>query len=195
MKRKAFSLSATLMRYVLIIVIVLAVAGIGTVFYYAQRLLGAKALEADHAKIDAELAQEEISRLQQLKKTLQDNQPQIAKTALIVAQSQQYEFQTQVVNDITTYAQQSGVEILGFDFGVKPGAPAKKVPGSKVNQQKTIVTVQLNNNIPYASFLKFIKSIEQNVTKMQLTGMVLQPTTADATLITAPTVEIEVYLR
>ncbi len=171
------------------------VAGIVGIFALSQKVMEEKHVSTDHYRIDAELAQEELVRLQQLQTTLSDNKADIDKTAKIVADSQQYQFQDQVVNDVTRYASRYNIDILSFDFGIKPGAISQGAATGGSSQQKTAVSVQLNNNIPYDSLLKFLKSLENNVTKMQLTGLSLQPNVADANQILAPTIELEVFLR
>ncbi len=189
-----FKMTAVTLQYGLMALIVLLIAGIVGIFFLAQTVMSQKALSTDHYRTDAELAQEEIVRLQQLKTILKDEQDTIEKTARIVAQSQQYQFQDQVINDLTSYAKRNNIEVLSFDFGLKPGASAQN-SGSGSTQPKTIVTVQLSNDIPYTSFLLFLKSLEQNITKMQLTGIALQPNVTKPNLILAPTIELEVFLR
>ncbi|MEO5691414.1 MAG: hypothetical protein ABIQ64_04460 [Candidatus Saccharimonadales bacterium] len=187
-------MTAITLQFGLIALIVLLVGGIIGIFFLAQTVMSQKALSTDHYRTDAELAQEEIVRLQQLKSILKNDQGTIEKTARIVAQSQQYQFQDQVINDVTSYAKRNNIEVLSFDFGLKPGAAAQD-PTSGSTQQKTIVKVQLSNDIPYDSFLRFLKSLEQNITKMQLTGIALQPNVTQPNLILAPTIELEVFLR
>ncbi len=187
-------LTAITLQYIMIGIILLALAGIGFVFVAANNILLAKATETDHSRIDAEIAQEDLSRLKQLKSILENDKATIAKTAQIVADSQSYKYQDQVINDLTEYARQADISILGFDFGAKPGdAPTAK--GSGTSQRRTIVIVQLAGNIPYASILRLLKSIEQNVTKMQLTGINFQPLQTDPNIILGSSLEIEVYLR
>lgn len=188
-------ITATTLQYVFFAVIGLLIAGIVGVFFLAQNLMAEKALSTDHLRTDAELAQEELVRLNQLQSLLKNEQDTIEKTARIVALSQSYQFQDQVISDITEYARRNKIEVLSFDFGAKPGAPAPAGASAGSTQQKTIVTVQLNNDIPYDSLLRFLKAIEQNITKMQLTGIALQPNPNQRNLILAPTIELEVYLR
>ncbi len=190
-----FKLTAVTLQYGLMALIVLLVGGIIGIFFLAQTFMSEKALSTDHYRTDAELAQEEIVRLQQLRTILKNEQSTIEKTARIVAQSQEYQFQDQVINDVTSYARRNNIEVISFDFGAKPGAASPQLSSNGSKQQKTIVTVQLSNDIPYDSFLRFLKSLEQNITKIQLTGIALQPNVTKPNLILAPTIELEVFLR
>ena len=187
-------ITAVTVQYGLITLIVLLIGAIVGIFFLAQTVMSQKALSTDHYRTDAELAQEEIVRLKQLETILKNEQVTIQKTARIVAQSQEYQFQDQVINDVTAYAKRNNIEVISFDFGMKPGAAPQGVASGSA-QQKTIVTVQLSNDIPYDSFLRFLRSLEQNITKMQLTGIALQPNPTRSNVVLAPTIELEVFLR
>lgn len=47
---------------------------------------------------------------------LEKHQTDMEKAAMIVADTTSYKYQDQIVQDITTYANLSGLTILGFDF-------------------------------------------------------------------------------
>ncbi len=189
-KLGSFQLNAASLQYVLIAAIILCITGIVGIFIMAQSILVEKAISTDHAKIDAELSQDEIIRLQRLRSSLKDEKATIDKTAKIVAESQQYTYQDQVINDITAFAAQTGVKITGFDFSKKPTATTdKSLP------QKTIVTVTTDKSIDYTALLRFIKLIERNITKMQLTGLSIRPDMQNPAVVLGPIIELEVYLR
>lgn len=197
MKQRTQGFNAIMLQYGFMALIVVMIAAIVGIFILAQQLMSQQALSTDHYRTDAELAQEEIVRLQQLKTTLAQDKETIEKTAKIVSASQEYEFQDQVVRDLTTYATKYNVDIISFDFGTKPGSAPQgsaAATGSS-SQTKTIVSVQLGNNIPYTSFLQFLKAIENNISKMQLTGIMLQPNVTNPNQILGPTIEMEVFLR
>lgn len=195
--KRSQGLNSIILQYSFIGLGILMIVGIAGIVFMAQKFMSEQALSTDHYRTDAELAQEELVRLQQLKTTLASDKEAIDKTARIVAESQQYEFQDQVVKDVTSYADKYGIEILSIDFGTKPGSAPQGAAAStgSAAQQKTIVSLQLGNNIPYDSFLRFIKAIENNITKMQLTGIAIQPNITDPKQILGPTIELEVFLR
>jgi hypothetical protein len=195
--KRSHGFNATVLQYCFIALMVLMIAGIVGIVVLAQQFMSQQALSTDHYRTDAELAQEELVRLQQLKTTLAQDKDAIEKTAKIVSASQEYQFQDQIVRDLTLYATKYGVDIISFDFGTKPGSAPQgtaAATGSSA-QTKTIVSIQLGNNIPYTSFLQFLKAIENNITKMQLTGISLQPNATNPNQILGPTIEMEVFLR
>lgn len=188
--------NAKTIQYAMLGFLVILVGAIGAIFSYGDQFLSEKATETNHVRIDAELASQELINLQALEQDMSKDSAVIEKTKQIVAQSQMYQFQNQVIEDITGYADLYGITILGFNFGSKPGSapPASQASGTGGSQQRTIVTVRLEDHIPYPSLIRFLKAIENNITKMQLTGIGLQPT-ENPTLLSGTTIEIEVFLR
>ena len=191
------SFNAIIVRYLFIGAIILMLGGLGWGIYIANSFLSEEMVKTDHARIDAEIAQDEIVQLQQLKARLAKDKPTIDKVAQIVAESKQYQFQDQVMSDLTQYAAQTGVQIVGFDFGAKPGTPVANKPGqaAPAGYTRTEVSIQLANDVPYANLLRFVKSIEQNITKIQISDIRLQPNAADPQLVVGPTIKLEVFLR
>ena len=195
MKTRAVQLNAQLIQYMLIALSLVVIGCIVWIFITANSMLAAKAIEVDHAKIDAELAQEEISRLKLLKKTLSDDKEIIEKARRIVAESQMYKFQDQVIDEITVYAQKAGIDVIGYDFTVKGTSSQKSTTTSSKLPQKTIVTVKTASNVSYTSYLKFLKYIENNVTKMQMAGIAIKPVVIDPNRLDSTILELEIFLR
>ncbi len=214
-------LNAVTLKYILIIGIIPLIGGSAFVVYSLFGTLEQKSKEASHAAIDSEVGTENIDHLQDLAAELQKNKDVATRAASIVADSRQYRYQDQIVNDINTYAKAAGVTILGFDFseggsnsesgGTTTGSDNSTTSGSNTNQATTPQTttqtpaaapglktvnasIQLDSPIPLTNFLIFLKYIEQNVTKMQITGVTLTPAD-NPSLITNPTINITVYTR
>ena len=206
-------LNATTMRIILSIGLVLILAAMSAGFYFSYLYL--KEVSAEVASVQAE-ADSSDSNLQALMKTRQqlaDSAVTVEKAQQIVAESQSYRYQDQVVTDISEYGRRANVPIASFTFqaqaaasgtttapaaaptpGGAPdpstGAPA---PAAPVNQT-TSVTVQLGDNIGYANLLHFLHLIEESLTRMQITQLSLSKG-ADPATVNAQTLNIEVYLR
>lgn len=205
MKSMKFTLNAITLQYLLIVACIIVAGGIVWIFIQATDILSAQAKEVNHVKIQAELAQDEIVRLRQLKINLAEDKDIINKTAQIVSESQQYKFQDQLINELSQYAAQAGIGIDAYNFGSKPGEYVTSTPNaagatstpstsSKV-PPKTLVTITMQDDASYTSFLKFIKSIEKNISKMQLTGINIAPNLKKPGVIRKTVIEIEVFLR
>ncbi len=203
MKLKTPAFSAITVQYLLIAQCLILVGGIVFISIKANEVLSAKATEVDHVHSDAELAQQELVGLKSLQSNLKENADVVAKTNEIVSIAKQYKFQDQVIKELSAYAQKSGVEIIGYDFGSTPGSKviatptqgAAPAPTTNANvPPKTKVVVRLRNDISYNNFLKFLMSIEQNLTKMQLTGITLQPIDKNPSNVQGPVIELEVFI-
>ncbi len=78
-----------------------------------------------------------------------------------------------------------------------PTSPNTTSPSSTTPPGVRTVTakITLKNPVPYTSFLKLLKLIEQNVTKMQVTGVALSPDASHPDQISNPTIGLIVYVR
>ena len=204
MRLSKISLNAITMQYLLMILCIGLIGAILWVSLLANNILTTKATEVDHIHIDAELVQQELVGLQGLKTSLDENSELVKKTNEVVSIASQYKFQDQVIQDLSAYAEKANVSIVGYDFGSTPGAKVVATPQAGAQTAaptpanippKTLVTVRLQNDVPYTNFLKFLMSIEQNVTKMQLTGITLQPIDKNPNNIQGPIIELEVFIQ
>jgi hypothetical protein len=149
------------------------------------------ARDTNHAQIDADIGRDTIDQLRFLDTYIQNNQDTIKRAASIIADSKQYSYQNQIVADINTYASRAGVTVTGYSF-VSPQQKSSRV----VAGLKTIdATITLSSPIPYPNFLRFLKAIEQNLTKMQVTGISISPDTGNGRSVSNPTIGLEVYIK
>ncbi|MGH7196797.1 MAG: type 4a pilus biogenesis protein PilO [Candidatus Saccharimonadales bacterium] len=179
-------MNAVILRYILLGVLVLMLLGLGAGGWWLQDTLTAKMRETDHARIDAELSQQEVEYLKQLKERLAQQKDIVERTKQIAATADQYGYQDQVVGDISTYARRHGITISSFDFSAA---------GQKTDAAKTPFAVTLKGPLAYITFLRFLQDIEKNLTKIQVTSLALSPDTKNPNNITNPTVGLEVYLK
>lgn len=190
-------MTAVKLRNILIICVILSLGVIGALMYYASKYLGAEATKTLHAKIDVQLIDKDIDQLKNLERTLEANKASVEKAHQIVSDSKQYQYQDQIVSDINTYAAVAGVNVVGFDFGsTGTTQTTKPLNAPQINGVKTLnVTLTLASPMPFDNYLKFVKAIEQNLTKMQVSGINLAPDPLNNSMITNPTVVLIVYVR
>lgn len=200
---KKLSLNATTLRLSLSISLFL-IAILGAVGgYFMENNLRSVAIDVSHSVIDANASQDTIQTLQKVKQELNDDKDIIDRTRSIVADSQSYQYQDQIVTDLNDYANRSGVSITNIDFSAAdtkststPSPTPKTQPTLPVpaGVKSTSVSVSLKNPVDYYSLLRFIKSIEQNLTKMQISRISL---TKDPSSngVTSETLNLEVYVR
>ncbi len=207
--------AVSLQRLFLVGIFVLIVAAIFG-FTALGDVLQNKALEVNHAQTDADIGSSNVKQLEKLNRDLESHEDIVQRAKQIVAESQSYQYQDQIVQDINSFAGRAGITILGYNFGgqddttsstqgsrpetsaATPGSPTDS-PQSKTNIPAGVKTVTANitlkNPVPYSNFLRFLKLIEQNVTKMQITGISLSSDNNNPDQISNPTIGLIVYTR
>lgn len=194
-------LTATGLRLILTIGL-FAITGIGVAtFSIADKMLQKSATETSHAVADAEASQNNLQNLQKLEQDLITKKDIVQRAASIVAESRSYEYQNQIINDLNDYASRASLSIININFdtaagstGTTPATPAPPV-ATVGGVKSTTASITLKNPVDYANLLRFIKSIEQNLTKMQISSIGLSKSTDSQTGITSDTLNIEVYIK
>lgn len=191
-------MKATTLRNILIVCVVLALAGIGVFMYYAGSYLRTEAAKTSRTKIDIEMIDQNVEQLKLIKQSLDANRASIDKARQIVSDSKQYQYQDQIINDINTYAAASGVQVVGYDFGstTTPTDPTKLLNAPQINGVKALTaTLSLGSPMEFDSYLRFVRAIEQNLTKMQVSGINISPDPKNSSQIINPSVVIIIYVR
>lgn len=191
----------------------------GVVFWLFHGQLSTYAADVSKITAEASLSSENIATLQRLENKLEEDRISVDRAKNIVAESKQYVYQDQIIDDLNAYARASGVGIGSYTFtdgnstgqaatgGAAAPAPAAETGGTEAAPEgteqaapadaglrTTSVSITLRDEASYESVMKFIRSIEQNLTKMQLAGVTLSKS-AESNNIVANTLTIEVYIR
>lgn len=205
---KGKQLTATTLRAILATGIVLIVSICVAVFVVANNQLKAVATEVNRATVDADASRNNLQTLQAIQAELKKQKDTVERAQSIVADSQSYQYQNQIIADLNDYARQAGISITNLDFGATTNATSTPAPAATpsasgdtpstptgpVGVKSTSVSVTLANPIDYKTLLNFIRLIEQNLTKMQVSKVGLS---ADATSgkVTSDSLTIEVYIK
>ena len=179
---KNSKLTAVSLRGILATMIVLMIALAGVGFYFAQTWLRDYSKTVGQAVADSISTGNDIHNLQKLQGELEERQDTIAKASNLITSTQTY--QSQSIQDLKTYAAISGVAISNFSF-TTIGATASASSGSGV-------TVTLSSPVPYTSLLKFLRLVEGNIPKMQVSSMSLGRIAGSADSVKIDTITIEV---
>lgn len=198
-------------------IILMVVIGTGLFLLFRERLV-AFATDVQSADIAAMTSNSDIEQLQKVKKTLEDDKVAVTRTAKIVADSQSYQYQDQIISDLMKYAQKAGIEITSFTFnagaaanGDAAPAPAPEStasePESTVSDPEssasapglktTTVGVSIESPVNYKDVMNFIHFVEVNLTKMQITGIALAKATSsdNDNQVSISPLTIEVYTK
>lgn len=206
--KKKMTLDARSLRIILIVMLLLFV-GLGVVgFYLLQKTLSDYANETSALNSQVSVSDQNVQSLQKVKDYLATHKPDVERARQIVADSQQYQYQNEIVDDLTSFARSTGVQISGFNFTAGTTGPdtskssptTSTAPPSTVkgaNLHSTTVNVSIASPVDYNKLLAFISRIEQNLTKMQITSVSLtgnnDPDSKNT--VSSEAFNIEVYVR
>lgn len=198
---------AVTMRIVFALSLVLILVGMGGIVYFGYTMLQGTAEEVSKIQTEAKAVDAKVQNLARLEKEMEKYKDSVAKAQQLVAETQQYQYQNQIINDLTAYANKSGVGIAGFTF-TSGSAGAKSNSGSSgtsvtnnssgsnsaVGPKSMKVSVRLNEKTDYMALLRFMHLIEQNLTRMQIASVSMSKTEGTGQVNTQ-TLEVEVYVR
>lgn len=198
------SLTPTRLRLLLSAAMTLIVLIGAALFYLAYTQLSKTAAEAGERSATAKQSENTVSRLQTLQSDLQSKKDIIDMTSLITANSQNYAYQDRLVNDLTIYANRANVKIRTISF-TDPGAGTAAATGaagtsataaptvSSGGLRKATVDITLENPVNYKDLLNFLHYVEQNLTKLKVSRVVM--TKSDGGNVTIDVLNLEVYLK
>lgn len=195
--KKTNAMTADKLRYVLIGSIFIMIIGAGGLFWvFREQVLIPNAKKVTEVSSAAQSRVGEASRLKNIKAILERDKDTIDKAARLVTDTKSYQYQDQIINDLTAYAKVTGVTILRYDFnsGEPSGSTAQPVGASNPSGIKSVsVAITLNNPVPYASLMRFMHAIEANLTKMQLEGITISKDPSND--VTVNTLTIKVFTK
>lgn len=192
-------MSATLLEKILILIVILVFGVTIAAYYFLSNFAKSQAKAANHSMITAQSTQKDIDSLQKSYKWIEKHPEVIDKTNKIVAEASQYQYQDQIIKDLESYAKQSGNLVVSqYTFSDASGAQAAPsgsggsgatgsasapaaasgTASTQLPQGLTATTVDITfpqKGVPYDKVLLFVKKIEQNVTRMQITSLSITP--------------------
>ncbi len=195
---KGRPLTATQLRLMLSLslFIITIIAAVG--FYFVNSHLKTYAVEVSHVVVDASASRDNLQNLQKIEKQLKEDQDVVQKTNNIVAESRSYQYQDQIITDINGYATRAGIGITDINFSQAASSSQSSTPTPTApvpsGVKSTSVAITLKNPVDYNSLLRFIKSIEQNLTKMQVSRINLSKDTSSSG-VTSDILTLQVYIR
>jgi len=178
---------------VLMIVFILLIISLSIVgFYFAKNYL----TEASIKNEDTSLVTYSVNKSTSATKKIQDDiakyQPVADKASGVFASNQDY--QSQILKDLKAYASVNGISIDSYEFNQSSGLGTKtsiKTSGSGKNN----INITLNDSIQFTKLIKFIKAIETNAPKMQITELNISPITGSKDSVKVDPITIEIYSR
>ena len=185
-------------------------------FIFAHKKLTSVADEVAQVTTQAVESRTKVQQLQQTEKELDKYTDEIDRAAKIVAESQSYQYQDQIINDITDYANRADINITSFSFSenstgatTTPSPAPTAAPGGAGESiqsptgttggsapKSTSVVVNLDTEVPYNNLLRFMSLIERNLTKMQIANVTLSKASGEnQNAVSSQSLNLEVYIR
>lgn len=205
------SITATRLRLMLSAAMVLLFILGGVIFYLGYSSLSKAASEAGEQVASAKQSETTIQRLEALQKELEQKQDIVSKASQITADSKNYFYQDRLVNDLTAYANRANLNITNISFSSQAAAsapapsPAESSEGGggtagtapatdgAAGLKKATVDITLENPVNYRDLLNFLHYLEQNLTKLKVSRVVM--TQSEGEDVTIDVLNLEVYLK
>lgn len=205
-------MTATRMRLILSILLVLIIAGISAGFYFSYLYLEKISQEVASTQAEANSSDAELQNLIKTQQQLKQNRVAVERAKQLVAESQSYRYQDQVIKDLSEYASRSKVSISSFSFSApddsstdtidepqgpgvdRPGALEGAAADATGGNRTTTVSIKLGEQTNYASLLHFVHLIEENLTKMQISQFSIAKGDSPEN-VSSQILDIEVYIR
>lgn len=181
-----------------VLIIVVAI-GVGA-FYLGDKMLQERSRQISDEKAQLEAVKTEL-------KIFEDSKEKVAKYGFvnelygkILPESK---FQSEVVAELTKFATANGISIQALTF--TGGDAAASDPN--LSQTETVeglsgvrvlnASIQFVTEPPisYSSFLNFLKQVETNQRKMQVTTLTITPSPEDSNYISSATISVNIFLK
>lgn len=193
-------LNASIMRIIMTLLLIVILAAMIGAVTFAYSFLSKASEDVGKMQNEAVAIDSKIQNLLVLKDQLDKNSDIAKKAKNIVSESKMYQYQNQIVQDLSTYADRAGIPIRSFTFqsdsknSAQSPAAKKKTNTGPDGIKSTFVSIQLGEKIDYVRFLHFLNLIEKNVTRMQLSGVAISRT-PDSREVSVQAFEVKVCTR
>lgn len=202
------SMTAARLRLILIVVIFLVIAAVAGGFLFAHRSLTGYAAQISQLNADADSGDQNIATLRTLENRLDMERATIESARSVVADNAT--FAERVVSDITRIAAQSGVTITSLEYvdsgtpssgssaapaptPTTPSAPGQATTTAPTGINKKSISVAVESPIDYTKLMTFIRNIEANRLKLQISTVSL--TKEDGNKVGTQSFSIGAYVR
>lgn len=195
MKREA--ITASRLRLMLSASLFLIIAIGVAIFSLAESQLQKFATEVNHATVDSKASENNLQALQKIERELASQQQTVLDAGKVAANSQSYQYQNQIINDLNRYAKRANITLTNIDFSsesTSAGNASSKTPaaGAPAGLKPATISVTIDSPTNYQNLIRFLRSLEQNLTKMQVSSISLSKSEGG---IASDVLNIQVYVR
>lgn len=192
--KKEKQLKATSLRTFLIISIFLLLTISVVGFYFAQNYLRELAVKNLPQETNTTATSTTANETKAIQAELAKYQDIGNKSSSFFASSQTY--QNQITNDIKSYGSVSGISINNFSFDQSTSSSSDSRSTSSsggLNSKNVVITIE--SPVQFTKLMKFIKGIESNLPKMQVSNISITPSSSSKEAVNVEPITIDYYVR
>jgi len=197
---KQSKMTATKLRIILSITVIILIGLSAVGFYFGQNWLRTLAVSVSRTVADSKASGSDVQSLKKLQADLAARQSIVNKANSIMSSSQNY--QNQTIQDLDKYAADTGISISNYNFTQPAAATAPttatsaSAPTAAPATGLNSITVTLTSPLAYTKLLRFMAAIESNLPKMQVSSINLgRVTGSDRDSVRTEQLTIEVYTQ
>lgn len=192
MKNRSFSLKASIFSYILGALMVIVIIGAFVGAYYLNGFLIQKKDEVSKVENDVVANESSIGLAQALEQYIKNNRKDIDLVKKVVSDTKEYQYQDDIINDIVTYAAQTGLKLLSVTFPTSISSSSSKDKSAPVKTMQAVI--EIDKEFSYDKYINFIYKIEQNISKMKILQISID-LGKEAGSITGSSIKLEVYVK
>ncbi|TWP08724.1 hypothetical protein EUA76_00330 [TM7 phylum sp. oral taxon 350] len=192
MKNKSFSLKASIFSYILGALMAIVIIGAFVGAYYLNGFLIQKKDEVSKVENDVVANESSIGLAQALEQYIKNNRKDIDLVKKVVSDTKEYQYQDDIINDIVTYAAQTGLKLLSVTFPTSASSSSSKDKSAPVKTMQAVI--EIDKEFSYDKYINFIYKIEQNISKMKILQISID-LGKEAGSITGSSIKLEVYVK
>gem|GEM_PF-642355 len=190
------------LRNILIGALLLSLVITGGVFYFAYCHINQYAQTVSNLNTKANDSDDSLENLQKLSNLLDKQKNVLKKSENIVASSQDYNYQNEIISDLSNYAVKTGVSLSQINFtsdtSLTTGNTSLAITNAPIVAGLKTVTISLtlSSPLPYVNLLHFIKALENNLTAMQISEIsISHDSTMNSSYVSIQPLTINMYTR
>lgn len=192
MKNRSFSLKASIFSYILGALMAIVIIGAFVGAYYLNGFLVQKKDEVSKVENDVVANESSIGLAQALEQYIKNNRKDIDLVKKVVSDTKEYQYQDDIINDIVTYAAQTGLKLLSVTFPTSTSSSSSKDKSAPVKTMQAVI--EIDKEFSYDKYINFIYKIEQNISKMKILQISID-LGKEAGSITGSSIKLEVYVK
>ena len=192
MKNRSFSLKASIFSYILGALMAIVIIGAFVGAYYLNGFLIQKKDEVSKVENDVVANESSIGLAHALEQYIKNNRKDIDLVKKVVSDTKEYQYQDDIINDIVTYAAQTGLKLLSVTFPTSASSSSSKDKSAPVKTMQAVI--EIDKEFSYDKYINFIYKIEQNISKMKILQISID-LGKEAGSITGSSIKLEVYVK